>query len=226
MNNLQNDKIFNIQDVLFYLPNYPTDLISTAIVQSNNFWDTHALTIIDKYINDGAVILDIGANVGNHTLYWAIKRNARKVMAFEPYKETFNILNQNIALNNLHNVVRAYNYGLSNESCTASIKEFHASNVGGTCFKKDSAGTYMFLPLDMMNITTKIDLIKIDAEWHEMEVLEGALETIKRNKPVLVIESFNKKTEIDNLLLPLGYELKEEIQKGADYLYQYVGEDV
>ena len=91
---------------------------------------------------------------------------------------------------------------------------------------KDSSGTYAFRPLDSMKIKEKIDLIKIDVEGHEIETLEGAKNTIKENKPVIVIESFDKKQEVDNFLFALGYQHVDTIRKGEDYIYQYVGENV
>ena len=67
----------------------------------------------------------------------------------------------------------------------------------------------------------KIDLIKIHEQRHEIETLEGARETIYKQKPVIVIESFNKKDEVDNFLIPMGYELVDTIRKGEDYIYKY-----
>ena len=75
---IEQDKIFSIQEAKFYLPNFPTDCISSCIVHGNNYWDYHALLLIDQYLPENAVILDIGANVGSHTIYWALKRNAKK----------------------------------------------------------------------------------------------------------------------------------------------------
>ena len=72
---------------------------------------------------------------------------------------------------------------------------------------------------DSLNIQEKIDLIKIDVEGAEVEVLEGAIETIKKYKPVIVVESFNRKNECDYILCNLGYKLKDIIREGEDYVY-------
>ena len=226
MTEIQETKIFNIQGTLFYLPNYPQDIISSVIVRSNNYWDYAVLKKIDNYLKDNSVILDIGANVGNHSLYWAKVRNAHKIYAFEPFKETFEILEKNVELNDLDGVIRTYNYGLSNESCTTDVTVFVPQNVGGTTFEKKSTGTYTFFPLDKMIIKHKIDFIKIDVEGHEIEVLEGAIDTISKNKPTIAIESFHNKNKVDSILLPLGYKLIEVFRENEDYLYQYVGENV
>ncbi len=223
---IQQDKIFQIQDATFYLPNYPTDCISSCIVGGNNYWDYSALLMIDKYLPDNAVVLDIGANIGSHTIYWALRRKAKKVYSFEPFLETYNILEKNIELNNLSNVVEIYNYGLSDEPCVTRVDKYAKCNIGGTSFVKDNTGTYVFRPLDSMKITDKIDLIKIDVEGHEIETLNGAINVIKNNKPVIVIESFTHKKQVDAFLLPLGYEQVETIRANEDYIYKYVGENV
>ena len=226
---MQEDKIFNIRNAKFYLPNYPEDCISQCIVGGKNYWDRVALELIDKYLSDNSVILDIGANVGSHTLYWAIERKAKKVYSFEPFTQTFEILKTNINLNNLNDTVTISNKGLSNESCHAKVKSFWQKNIGGTSFIKDAEGDYEFVSLDSLKIPEKIDLIKIDVEGHEMDVLEGAIQTIFNNKPIIVIETFDKKELVMNFLGSLGYVLVDTIREGEDYIFKYkklVGDNV
>lgn len=218
---MEQDKIFQIKNAKFYLPNYPEDCISSSIVSGNDYWDKYALKLIDKYLPQNATILDIGANVGSHTIYWALERFANKIYSFEPFKQTFDILSKNIELNNLKSKVVLSDKGLSNQICKAKVKTFTPFNVGGTSFAKDKKGDFEFVPLDILKIPEKIDLIKIDVEGHEIETLEGAKETIYKSKPVIVIESFNKKEKVDEILFSMGYELVDTIRKGEDYIYQY-----
>lgn len=213
-------KIFNIKNARFYLPNYPTDSISQCMVAPKDYWDRKALTMIDKYLPEDAVILDIGANIGSHTVYWALEKNAKKVYSFEPFAQTFDVLTINIALNGLEDRVVLSNYGLSNEKCKAKVKSFFEKNVGGTSFAKSADGNYMFVPLDSIEFAEKIDLIKIDVEGHEIETLEGARNTIAKNQPVIVIETFNKKAEVTNFLSNFGYELVDTIREGEDYIFK------
>ncbi len=218
---MDENKIFDIKKAKFYLPNYPVDCISQYIVGMKDYWDRAALFLIDKYLADGSTILDIGANVGSHTIYWALERNAKKIYSFEPLEQTFKVLCKNIELNNLEKIVTLSNKGLSNEKCKAKVRMFWEHNVGGTSFIKNEDGEYDFVPLDSIEIPEKIDLVKIDVEGHEMEVLEGAKNTLYRNKPVIVIETFNKKTEVSNFLTALGYSLVDTIREGEDYIFKY-----
>lgn len=212
-----------IRNSRFYLPNYPLDIIQKCIVQSNDYWDIEALRLIDKYLKDEAVILDIGANIGNHTIYWGVERHAKKIYSFEPLKGSYGILLKNIELNDLQNKVVPYNFGLSDEETSASVKTFLSSNIGGTSFQKDGKGQFKFRTLDSLEFSEKIDLIKIDVEWHEFEVLMGAVKTINKHKPVIAIESFNRKAEIDTIFKELGYEQVETIREGEDYIYKWAG---
>ena len=219
---IDESKVFFIQKAKFYLPNYPQDCISSSIVASRTYWDTKALRMIDKYLSDDAVILDIGANVGSHTLYWALERNAKKIYSFEPFNDTFSILSANIELNNLEDRVTAYNVGLSDCECRTRVALFSPINVGGTSFKKDNLGGYEFRALDSFEINEHIDLIKIDVEDAEVDVLNGAKETIKKNNPIIVLETYNHKSEVDNILHELGYEQVDTIREGEDYIYKHL----
>ena len=226
---LNEDKIFNIKKAKFYLPHYPKDCISNIMVNSDDYWDNWsggALAIIDKYLSDNAVILDIGANIGSHTVYWALERFAHKIYAFEPLLDTFNILKTNIELNQINDRVNIYNVGLSDEDCNGTVAMYNEMNIGGTSFRKAEDGEAKFCPLDSIVISEKIDLIKIDVEGAEVRVLEGAKKTIVKNKPVIVIETFNHKDEVDNFMQSISYELVDTIRQGEDYIYKYAGENV
>ena len=215
--------IAQIRNARFYLPDYPTDCIQSCIANGNDYWDTHALYIIDKYIPDDAVILDIGANIGSHSLYWTLERDAKKIYAFEPLPGTYEILQKNIELNNLNDRIISFNFGLSDEEINAKIGSYNKQNIGGTSFVKADKGNFKLKTLDSLNIPEKIDLFKIDVEGAEVEVLLGAVETIKKNKPIIVIESFNRKNQIDIVFNELGYKQVETIREGEDYIYTYAG---
>ena len=215
--------VTQIKNARFYLPNFPEDCIQQCMVRGRDYWDTGALYIIDRYLKEGAVILDIGANIGSHSVFWALERNAKKIYSFEPLKGTYEILLKNIELNELENVIFPFNVGLSDEESFAKVKTFDARNIGSTSFAKSKTGNFKLVTLDSMDIKEKIDLIKIDVEGHEVEVLMGGLKTISKNKPVIVIESFHRKVEIDTIFNELQYTQVATIREGEDYIYQYTG---
>ncbi len=217
-----NQKVFNIKKAKFFLPHYPVDYISKVIVGLNNYFDYQELYIIDHYLAENAVICDIGANIGNHSIYWAVERKAKKIYAFEPMLDTFLILKTNIELNLCTECIEAYNLGLMDESCKGEISQYYHDNIGGTVFQKSNAGNFMFKRLDDIEILEKIDLIKIDVEGAEIECLKGGINTISKSKPVIAIETFNdKKEQVDNFMNSISYKLDCIVRNGEEYIYTY-----
>ena len=202
--------VHKIQDVLFYLPNYSQDYIQRIIVNTLGFYEQDVLNQLDQYIPDNSVVLDVGANIGNHTLYWAIKRNAQKVYSFEPVHDTFKILKKNIELNDLKDKVSLFEIGLSDERTNAKITVFNPSNIGATHIGKCEVGDMQIDKLDNIEIKEKVDFVKIDVEGHEHFVLRGGAEFFKKQKPAIFIESFDEQyPETARILDIYGYKLEK-----------------
>ena len=217
------DSTIQIGNALFYLPNFPVDMIQRMIVTRNNYFDPYALQVIDEYLPNQSTILDIGANIGNHSLYWAIERNAKKIYSFEPLDSIYKILAKNVEINKLEDIIIPHNFGLYKEDTNASVEHTNLVNLGNTSFKPGDKGRFKLKRLDSLGIEDKIDLIKIDVEGVEVEVLVGGTETIKKSQPTIVVESFHRKFEVDNFMDSIDYELVKTIREGEDYIYQPKG---
>lgn len=216
---LRTHNITNVGKVLFYVPAYETDLIQKSIVERKKFFEQNLLVELLEFIpKKNAVILDIGANIGNHTLYWALLCNAAKIYSFEPIKSTYDILVKNIELNELKQKVNLFNVGLSDEKTSADIVCYYEDNIGGISVKKSETGSLLLDKLDNIEIKeSKIDFVKIDVEGHELLALKGATKTLEKYKPAIFIETgdINKVSE---LLNPLGYKLRKEFEN-CNYLF-------
>lgn len=217
-------KIIEFRQSKFYLPNYKEDLIQ-EVISHCSYFETVFLEITRKYLSKNPVIVDVGANIGNHTLFWANECDAKKIYAFEPVPLTFKILKKNIKINNLQERVKLYNIGLSDENTNAEIISFDPENMGGTRLRKAEDSTKGDIPLRMLDSLKikeeKIDLIKIDVEGMDYRVLTGAIETIKKYKPVIMVESFDEEYNISSRILKaLGY--KQEQNLGSfEYIFVY-----
>lgn len=219
------DEIITVRNSKFFVPNYDVDLVQSSINNSKNYFEFYFLEKLDEYLPKNAIILDVGANIGNHTLYWANERNAHKVYAFEPIPYTFNILRKNVEINNLQDRVLLYNCGIADKAGKAEIKVFCRQNIGGTrlrVLKSDTQTTFPLKSLDSFNIKEdRVNLLKIDVEGMDNEVLTGAEKTIKKYKPIIMIESFHDSYEKSNAILE-NYGYKQEYDFGScEYLYVY-----
>ncbi|MCX2716503.1 FkbM family methyltransferase [Helicobacter sp. MIT 21-1697] len=163
--------------IKFYLPYALDDWLQSIILRTSDFYDIASLQRVDKYLPSNATICDIGANVGNHSIYWAMVRGAARIYAFEPIKETYDLLCKNIALNGLDNKCNLFHLALGEQQSRGSIKASFNDNIGATQICNDTSGELIIESLDRLeNLGTfahKIDFVKIDVEGFEGEVLSG-----------------------------------------------------
>ncbi|MBQ9480218.1 MAG: FkbM family methyltransferase, partial [Selenomonadaceae bacterium] len=205
----------------FFLPSASNDLIQQAIIYNDDYFDSKMLYRIAFDFKGGliaqllgapdSVVVDVGANIGNHTLFFANELNASKIIAFEPIASTFKILNFNVRLNRLDDRVELHNEGLSNRQGKAAVKAYNPDNTGGTVLtENNSNGDINLTTLDALNLQS-IALLKIDVEGMELKVLEGALETIKRTRPIMFVESFPDKFPlVEEFFAALDYRCEPE----------------
>lgn len=205
--------------VCFYLPNCYEDLIQTTIIKTE-FYDLSALKDIQNYIKDGSIILDIGANIGNHSMFLARFCRPEKIYAFEPVPATYSILIENIERNHYGDIVTAYPYGAGKAAGRASISKFNQENIGGTELQEDAEGSIEIVSIDsFIPGLNKLDFIKIDVEGFENWVLEGAIHTIQRFKPTIYIEIFEKNFDnINQWLQNQGYGIIKQYYS-TDFIY-------
>lgn len=151
--------------------------------------------------------IDIGANVGTVSIFM-VACGAKRVFSFEP-GPLYKSLQRNIAINSLSNKIFAINKGLSN----SAGKMFWAEDLN------NKGNAHLLNSLDQLNITSistnfgknsdllkevevdtlddfiitnvidKLDLIKIDVEGMEWQVIEGGLESFKKFKTLVLVET-------------------------------------
>lgn len=176
------------------------DGLISKLIYIEQFEQTE-INFIRKFIRAGDIFLDIGANIGFHTLIAAKKTgSAGKVYAFEPFPNTFNRLTENVLLNNLQNV-EAIPLALSNAVGKQSFYSFKdgmdafnsfAPILEQTSYDKiDVHATTLnaFISNLPVELISKISLIKIDVEGWEIPVLEGGYDLLaKPDAPDLLVE--------------------------------------
>lgn len=205
------------------VPNQLEDVIQRTIVMNKDFYELEILKFLDQFIPHNAVILDIGANIGNHTLYWLSHKTSSFVYAFEPIAETFNLLKSNIELNEFDARVSLFEVGLSNVVGSGAIVKFDSGNRGATVIGHEDTGDLKLVTLDSLSIEQKIDFVKIDVEGFEANVLKGGNKLLKRDKPPIFIEVFpNEYDRVSRILEVLEYQLAQKLP-GDNYLWIWTG---
>lgn len=152
-------------------------------------------------------VIDVGTQCGDYAIMCSRYHGCNSVTAIEPLKSNFTTLLKNIALNEISNI-SAVHAAASNEDGEFSISYANDMAFQGTGKKSEVVRK---LKLDHLGIK-KVDLIKIDVEGFEYDVLKGALETIKTNKPKIILETHS--LELKRLCLQflneIGYEVIHE----------------
>ena len=170
------------------------------------------MDLFEQVVGPGQVVLDIGANVGTHTVFFAQKVGPTgTVIAFEPQRVLFQILCGNVALNSLTNVhTRHAAVGRSPGSANVpGLNYAGADNFGGLSLEGQSRGeTVPLLPIDQLNLQA-CHFIKVDVEGMEGEALAGAEQTIRRLHPIVYVENDReaKSAALIGQLLALEYRL-------------------
>ncbi len=155
--------------------------------------------VFQRFVTPGAVVLDIGANWGIHTLYLSRLVGAKgRVIAFEPYPPAFQELVWHVQANHCANVL-PLNVALGDVNDTLPF-EIGANASQGKLSERDASLTEKQIlkvtarTLDSMSdelALAQFALAKIDVEGAESRVLIGAQTLIRRIKPILVIDLHN-----------------------------------
>ncbi len=156
-------------------------------------WCESELDLLLRFCGEGDVIIDVGANIGSHTVTFATAVGATgAVYALEPQRMAFQLLCGNIALNILTNV-HTLQKAASAQAGHAKISvppwnephNFGAVSILNQSFPGDEVEV---VTLDSLALPA-CRLIKIDVEGMEPEVIAGARETIEKCRPVLFVEN-------------------------------------
>jgi FkbM family methyltransferase len=163
----------------------------------------------------GDIVLDIGANIGTYAMKLGKQiGNNGKIFSIEPDPDTFKELKKNIKLNDLKNII-SINKAVSNSNDKVKFYRTKVSCENSLEFKEGAeeiiVDTITVDDFILENKITKVDWIKIDVEGLEIQVLEGAKNTLKQPNLKLIIEVHKKQfmKKIDEILKE-NHFIKEE----------------
>jgi FkbM family methyltransferase len=187
----------------------PEDYIG-GVLCSGVPYEVELLEKMSVFITPDAVILDVGANIGNHAVFWALI-NGAKVIAVEPNPEALLYLRNNVSLNHLADSIDIRATAAGAHKGTAEVSERTTGNLGRTILSYGS-GPLPVTTVDSIVGSTRVSLIKIDVEGAEATVLAGAVGVLTRDWPPVICEAADDHyiAAIDAVLVPLGYVRAEE----------------
>ncbi len=155
------------------------------------FYEQEELEIITRYFPVAGVFVDVGANVGNHSVFVGKYLRPRQIIVLEPNQPAIDILRANVEINGLQSLVdmSRLGVGLSDVASTATA-DTPPGNLGGTRLLTCRAdnGTIPLIRGDVILQDRPVDFLKIDVEGMEMRVLAGLEATIARWRPPMFIE--------------------------------------
>lgn len=187
--------------------------------------EEHLRRFFKDIVNEGDICIDIGANMGIHTLLLAKLVGDGMVIAIEPSPYTFNILVKNIEINKFTNVIPldiACSNNISKEDfyystrfiCWNTLEDFELKESKD--LKADMSNFEIVQiqtkPLDHiineLHMDNKpIKVIKIDVEGHEVEVLKGSINTLKNTKYVVIETRDKTDKEVKDILVGMQFKL-------------------
>ncbi|MGD1808129.1 FkbM family methyltransferase [Dapis sp. BLCC M126] len=192
-----------------YLYHFDKDNTIGASLAYYGEWAEAEIYLLSKILQKGDQVLDIGANVGTHTLAFArLVTPQGRVMAFDAQQNIFQVLSANMIINQMYNV-QCLNVMMGSEIGVRHIPASSiadATNFGAMSFVeyKNSNSqalspikTNRLLPITMITVDSlsleRCALIKVDVEGMELDVFQGAIQTIQRCRPTIYFEQTGEK---------------------------------
>ena len=118
------------KEIKFYLPDLE-DHVQKTISQLGDFYEREMLDDIRTHVSPGSLAIDVGANIGNHTIYLSCICGM-KVFAFEPYRPCFDMLLRNIEINDVEGEVTAIQKAVGSVSGRGNPVVVSSQNLGQT----------------------------------------------------------------------------------------------
>ncbi len=160
-------------------------------------YELPTVRFIRRYLREGSVAMDVGAQIGYLTLVMATAANRNtRVISFEPEKVNLERFNENMSLNSVTNVeLRRQAVTDSPGTIRLYLSTDHNSGTHSTIANDPNVGTdFEEVPATTIDEASKsiglerLDLVKIDVEGAEYEVVQGAQGSIASFKPTFIIE--------------------------------------
>jgi len=179
-------------------------------IAAGTFWEVTFLMKTLKKLQHDMVLVDVGANIGNHTMFWA--KYLRRVIAIEGSKQIADVLRRNIERNDYPNV-EVINAIVDDAKDKPVSEKTFDTNLGRTMFNASMEGTLRTQTLDDL-VNEPIDVMKIDVEGAEIRALRGARRLLTDHHPLLFVEVHTPEVTrkmVTDELKPYDYRVGDDL---------------
>jgi len=210
------------EDANFYI--YEKCYISD-VIRKNQIWEPFMHDVFEKYITKDSVVIEGGCHIGTHSV--KLSKLSKKLYCFEPLPSSNELLKKNLQLNNCNNV-DVFNCGLSDNFEIADFGWIQSNNPGASFLNNNPMGlpdnSHNYNQNSKVNLITinslnldKLDFIKLDVEGYEPKVINGGINTIKKLKPIIILECWSNHNsgadpihteETFSILFEIGYRME------------------
>lgn len=169
---------------------------------------------LGDWLRPGDLAIDVGANIGYYTLAMAhCVGSEGRVLALEPMPSTFDLLAGNVRASDVRNVT-LMNVAASSTASIATMDlpmfaETNLANLYEARLSSKGAFPVLCVPLDSIPLPAPVRLLKIDAEGHDLDVLEGAKGLIENHHPILIVEG-SEQDAVADWIRERGYSIHTE----------------
>lgn len=199
--------------------NNPNDYIQKTIKGAGRFYEEAMLMDAASILSPGDLCLDVGANLGNHTVFFA-KVCRAKVISIEPNSANTELLARNLAHNHIVELVSLKLAAAGQESGLVSLEIIDPNNTGRAQVRHGS-GSIELIRIDDLELDQPVKLIKVDVEGMELEVLKGARSTLERDRPAVFVEASTPSefSAVEKFLAGIGYAQMMRFNATATYRF-------
>ena len=224
----KNKSFYKVNNILFYLDFL--DPIDRKIILYKEYEHDSVSFLEDQFVQHSILnFIDIGANSGYFSFYFAKKFKNLKVKAYEPNLEAFEKFNKTLTKNSFKNI-EIFNFGLSDiEKKVKMITWYkHGHAKTNSVILEDNHDinnskifeTNLKVGDELFNYKNEKMCIKIDVEGHELRVLKGLAKNLKENKCIILVESGDVKFgDVNDFLIKNNYKMIFKSKLRLDYVY-------
>lgn len=213
-----------LEDMSFDLDTtYKDDLVEILVGEKREDWEYKERKISTILGEKSKVIFDIGSNIGIYSILYSKVNPNSMIYAFEPYSTNADQLRRNVALNKLTNIeVIEKAVGDISKLISFYIPDDESTTTVTSANEAFTQGWHLTKSIQIPQITIdefvaenrleNVDLIKLDVEYYELQALKGAIETLKRQKPVVICE-----VHIYEVLVDIFPNMKDKLDEDASW---------